>query len=237
MRTLRAKIRHRWLWGLGASPLVVAGLIAVPAATPASASTWGPWTFQNVQTGRCLDSNAPVWQGGVGAGGVPLWQMSGIYNQGDTDMGAVYTKTCNPGNFQRWTFNGEFQHNPDGSTGPEWIGTIVNDQTGQCLDSNAPVWQGGQGAAGSGDPDMGAVYTKSCTPGNPFQQWKTQSYRDNYNAWGFVNQATGQCLDSNAPDQAQNPLDSDMGAVYTKSCQAPPGYDNQFQDWSGTWPA
>jgi hypothetical protein len=227
--TPRDKVRRRWLRWLGAAPVVVvvAGLIAVPGATHASARTTEPVVagliavpgaahapapaaepviVNNVQTGKCLDSNASQRQGGVGASGVPLPQMRTIYSQGDTDMGAAYAKSCNGGNFQRWTFNliGFLGKHLDP------VYTIIDAQTGQCLDSNLS-------AQNPGDPNMGAAYTKSCTRNNPFQQWR-QQLTGNGLYDRYVNVATGKCLGSNMPGQALNAIDSDMGADYTKSC-------------------
>ena len=54
--------------------------------------------------------------------------------------GNVYTDSCNTGNYQNWRFN---------------VNTIVDAQTGLCLDSNI----------------YGNVYTDSCNGGN-FQNWE-----------------------------------------------------------------
>jgi hypothetical protein len=166
VRTPRGKARRRWLWGLAASPLVVAGLIAVPAATHASAGIIsGPYTFQDVATGKCLDSS---------------WSAN---NPGDPDMGAAYTRSCNGGKFQSWTVDLLY----DIGNGPDEVINIIDAQTGKCLDSS---WS----ANNPGDPDMGAAYTKSCN-GGTFQQW-VQSPTADYSAWTWQNVATGKCLDS-----------------------------------------
>ncbi len=224
MRTLRGKVRRRWLWGLGAAPVVVAGLIAVPAAAPASAGL-ALVTLHDVATGKCLDSN---------------WSAN---NLSDPDMGAGYAKSCNSGNFQNWNLNILYYNNGSGE-----VMTISDNETGKCLESN---WSGnnpsdpGMSANNPSDPDMGAAYTKTCDS-SLFQQW-TLSPTAGYSAFTLQNVATGKCLDSNAsvsqgglgaigvplPQMAAiySRGDTDMGALYTKTCNS-----GQFQNWYADGP-
>ena len=58
----------------------------------------------------------------------------------DSNYGLAYTQPCNTGNYQNWRFN---------------VNTIVNAQTGRCLDSNY----------------NGQIYTQPCNGGN-YQNWE-----------------------------------------------------------------
>ena len=93
--------------------------------------------------------------------------MYPIYSQGDPDMGAAYTKSGNGGPYQQWIVRQISL--VDG--GPIFIGTLQsNGADGKCLDANQYDSTSSIPNPG-GDTDMGAVYAKSCTPGNPHQDW------------------------------------------------------------------
>lgn len=123
-----------------------------------SALSGGPWTWQNIATSRCLDSNTggSVYAIACNGGDYQLWTNT-PFNLGDqirdkatglcldsNNSGRVYTLACNGGAFQQWVVRNT-------SAGYE----IRNVATGLCLDSNA----------------NGSVYTHGCNGGN-FQRWR-----------------------------------------------------------------
>jgi hypothetical protein len=132
---------------LGLTAVAVAGVVALVVVGFAhAASAQVSVNFVNYWTNYCLDSN---------------YHDPAASNP---SQGAVYSLPCNGGNYQNW--------NPGlGSSGL----TIVDQQTGLCLDSNYD----------------GAVYTLPCNGGN-YQNWNIYS-----NSWGYVSiedAQTGMCL-------------------------------------------
>jgi hypothetical protein len=160
-----------------ASALVIVGL----DIGPASADNFPPSTFQDAQTGLCLDSNyqdpaasnpsqGAVYTDGCNGGnyqnwsGVDTYQGSNLdtFNLVDdqtglcldsNDNGNVYTLPCNGGNYQNWTSVTE--------PGTSQTLVFINFQTGLCLDSNY---------SNPNYPAVGAVYTGGCNGGN-YQNW------------------------------------------------------------------
>ncbi len=120
----------------------------------------GPSFIATIQStgadGKCLDSNQ-------------YDSTSSIPNPvNDPDMGAVYLKSCTPGNVnQQWLV--------EYATVDGFLSNGFNLQNmgngGKCLDSNASVGIPSNTNPPGSDPDMGAVYAKSCTPANYNQQW------------------------------------------------------------------
>lgn len=139
--------------------MILAMVVAtVGVGSSAQALNGGPWTWINVSTGYCLDSNfvGSVYSGGCNRGPYQLWFNANPDGFGDrisnyrTSMcldsdatGHAYTLRCNGGNYQRWTvtFKG---------AGYE----IRNVATGLCLDG----------------PPSGTVHTSYCNSGN-YQRW------------------------------------------------------------------
>lgn len=120
---------------------VMLALVALTFLQAPTASAATVRSYKNVETGYCLDSNAAR---------------------------AVYTYTCNTGNYQNWSV----------SVGGSSYATFKNVATGKCLDTNT-----------SRD-----VYTYTCNGGS-FQKWSV--YNVNSTTRVFRNKATGYCLDSN----------------------------------------
>ena len=127
--------------------LAIAGM-AILGADPASAYAPFYVKYQDMQTGRCLDSNwnGAVYTLGCNSGSYQVWDSwawagnNPVVNKAtgrclDSNWnGAVYTLPCNGGDHQKWT---ETWYS--GGT------TLRNKATGRCLDSNGQggVWTTG----------------------------------------------------------------------------------------------
>jgi serine/threonine-protein kinase len=92
-------------------------------------------------------------------------------NASGSATGSAYTLACNGGRYQQWT--------PTNVTGTVY--TVVDLQTGRCLDSNG----------------SGQAYTLPCNGGG-YQRWYFTWYSDSYE---IKDVATSRCLDSNAAGQ------------------------------------
>ena len=137
--------------GTLAVSVVATAVATFGAVSPAQAA--GPYTWRNVSTGFCLDSNTSgsAYTLGCNGGSFQKWTWTGGSSSVEhknlatgkcldsNTSGSVYTLACNGGNFQRWRRSGQ-----------KWI----NVATGRCLDSNT----------------AGRVYTLACNGGN-FQNW------------------------------------------------------------------
>jgi hypothetical protein len=137
------------------------------------------------QTGLCLDSN--------------------YSNPAYPATGAVYTDPCNGGTYQQWFI--DFPNEVPPANDPL---TIVDNQTGLCLDSNYsnPAY-----------PATGAVYSDPCN-GGTYQQWYISEVGNG--DFTIRDAQTGLCLDSNY----SNPAYPSTGAVYTGPCNG-----GTYQNW------
>jgi chitinase len=121
----------------------------------ASGGTWG----SGISTALTSSQPNSIWQN----------QQTGLCLDSDSynsNWGSVYTDSCNTGNYQNWQFK---------------VNTIVDAQTGFCLDSDI----------------YGNVYTDSCNGGN-YQNWEL---------WGnvMINRQTKWCLDGNNGNVSTQP--------------------------------
>lgn len=132
-------------------PMLIAAAAVFGMVAPAQAA--GPYTWADVATGFCLDSNTAgsAYTLGCNGGSFQKWTWTGgsasVEHRNlatglcldSNTAGRVYTLGCNGGNFQRWRRSGQ-----------QWI----NVATGLCLDSNT----------------AGNLYTLGCNGGS-FQKW------------------------------------------------------------------
>ncbi|WP_229820196.1 RICIN domain-containing protein [Streptomyces abikoensis] len=133
--------------------VITAALTAFAPSAGASASSAldGPFQFQNVATGKCLDTNGSSiyphecnggnyqrWYRNVGGG----YQLQNVATGKclDTNGSSLYPHDCNGGNYQRWIFNG-------------YPYQLQNVATGKCLDTNGS-----------------SMYPHDCNGGN-YQRW------------------------------------------------------------------
>jgi serine/threonine-protein kinase len=142
-------MRQKSTWLVVPVVATVLGVFGLVDAVQAA----GPYTWRDVATQRCLDSNTSgrAYTLGCNRGSFQLWTWNGSSSSVEhrnfatgkcldsNTSGSVYTLGCNGGNFQRWRRSNQ-----------QWI----NVATGRCLDSNT----------------SGRVYTLRCN-GGAFQRW------------------------------------------------------------------
>jgi hypothetical protein len=165
----RTEISHRWrqrLYTALAAVLSIGALVTGPAASRASAATRPQFTPTEVGVFNAIFD-----------------YQTGLCLDSN---GSAYTLACNGGNYQTW----------DVYTDPYGGYNFVDNQTGECLDSN----------------DAGDVYTSPCNWNNTYQNWTTGG---NGPANTVQDGQTGRCLDSNY-----------AGNIYTSPCNWNDTYQN-----------
>jgi hypothetical protein len=160
-----------------ATLVAVTGATAlVLAATPAAQAS-GTTTLQDMQTGRCVDSNTTgtAYTLPCSGSGYQEWaptegteesvryvvlvdQASGRCLDSNAN-GAVYTLPCNGGAFQKWI------PTPGAGSSAAPGERFIDDATGRCLDSSMP----------SDPSNTGDIYTLPCN-GGPYQNWYVSGY-------------------------------------------------------------